>query len=72
MTINLERFNRYIGDGVYASFDGYQIWLAVNHHENKVVALDPHVAAAFFEYTGWLHDELVALNSKEVENDNGS
>ena len=28
----------YLGDGVYASFDGFQIWLAVNHHENKVSA----------------------------------
>lgn len=30
----------YLGDGVYASHDGFQIWLAVNHHENQVVALD--------------------------------
>ena len=30
----------YIGDGVYVSTDGYQIWLAVNNHENKVIALD--------------------------------
>lgn len=29
----------YIGDGVYVSFDGYQIWLAANHHTNKVCEL---------------------------------
>lgn len=38
-----EQKDRYLGDGVYASFDGYQIWLAANHHTNKVVALDPRV-----------------------------
>lgn len=33
----------YIGDGVYLSDDGWQLWLAVGHHENRVVALDPGV-----------------------------
>ena len=36
-------FRSYLGDGVYASFDGFQIWLAANHHDNKVVALEPGV-----------------------------
>ena len=53
--------NIYLGDGVYASFDGYQIWLAVNHHENKQVALEPKVMEALLEYAnrmlGWgTHD----------------
>lgn len=30
----------YIGDGVYLSNDGYQLWLAVGNYQNKVVALD--------------------------------
>ncbi len=34
---------RHVGDGVYVSFDGYQIWLAVNHHRHRVVALEPGV-----------------------------
>jgi hypothetical protein len=34
----------HLGDGVYLSDDGYQLWLAVNHHDNKVVALEPIVA----------------------------
>lgn len=42
--------DEYLGDGVYASFDGYQIWLAVNHHENKVVALEPEVLLALVQY----------------------
>lgn len=42
--------NTYLGDGVYASCDGYQIWLAVNHHENKQVALEPQVLRALVAY----------------------
>lgn len=41
---------RYLGDGVYASFDGYHIVLAVNHHANRVVALEPDVMEALIEY----------------------
>ena len=41
----------YLGDGVYASFDGYQIWLAVNDNKNKVVALDPGVMNRLVEYS---------------------
>ena len=33
----------YLGDGVYASYDDYHIWLAVNDHENIVIALEPNV-----------------------------
>lgn len=40
----------YLGDGVYASFDGYQIWLSVNHHENKVLALEPQVFENLVNY----------------------
>ena len=40
----------YLGDGVYASFDGYQIWLAVNHHENKQIALEPRVMESLMRY----------------------
>ena len=50
MSEELEKYNSYLGDGVYASFDGYMIWLAVNHHENKVVALEPEVIQTFIEY----------------------
>jgi hypothetical protein len=40
----------YLGDGVYASFDGYQIWLAVNHHENRQVAIEPKVMRQLLAY----------------------
>jgi hypothetical protein len=40
---DMKEFDAYLGDGVYASFDGIHIWLAANHPENKTVALDPSV-----------------------------
>ena len=40
----------YLGDGVYAYFDGYQILLAVNHHTNIQVALEPQVLTALMAY----------------------
>lgn len=42
--------DKYIGDGVYASFDGYQIWIAVNDHTNKVVALNTEVMEQLINY----------------------
>lgn len=47
----------YLGDGVYASFDGYHIWLAANHHENKVIALEPPVLEALIRYANTLQEE---------------
>ena len=43
-------FEKYLGDGVYASFDGYQIWLAANDRENKVIALEPAVMESLVRY----------------------
>ena len=54
----------YLGDGVYASFDGYQIWLAANHHENRVVALEPAVLLQLIEYA----QRLGLLSSKSRTN----
>lgn len=47
---DLKQFDAYLGDGVYASFDGYQIWLAVNSADNKVVALDSNVFTNLLAY----------------------
>lgn len=40
----------YLGDGVYASHDGFQIWLASNHHKNKVIAIEPEVMQNLVNY----------------------
>lgn len=52
--------DEYLGDGVYVSFDGYQIWLAANHHENKTVALEPEVWSRLVEYAKLIGFEVVA------------
>jgi hypothetical protein len=41
----------YLGDGVYASFDGYQIWLRAD--DNRV-ALEPEVFHALIGYANRL------------------
>ena len=48
---------KYLGDGVYASFDGYHINLAVNHHENHVVALELEVMESLIKFSKELKDE---------------
>lgn len=41
----------YLGDAVYASFDGYQIWLHLNDHRSEgLIALEPAVYAALRDY----------------------
>lgn len=42
---------RYLGDGVYASFDGYQVWLAVDRDGEAVgIAVEPRVWDALKDY----------------------
>ena len=53
----------YLGDGVYESFDGHQIWLAVNRHDNRVVAMEPDVYDALVRFV----DKVVPLLVAEQE-----
>jgi Flp pilus assembly pilin Flp len=46
----MARDQEHLCDGVYASHDGYQIWLAANHHENRVIALEPSVLRQLIAY----------------------
>lgn len=39
----------YLGDGVYARFDGYQIWVEVQGL-SRGIALESQVLAALFNY----------------------
>lgn len=42
---------RHLGDGLYVSYDGYQIVISVNSHLNPPVAfLDPDVMDAMVKY----------------------
>jgi hypothetical protein len=40
----------YLGDAVYASFDGYQLWLVTKDGNNQRIALEPFVYAALRKY----------------------
>ena len=62
----MDKKETYLGDGVYASFDGYQIWLAVNHHENKVVALDPTVFTRLCDYVEMLKMSNIDFKEKNT------
>jgi hypothetical protein len=57
-------YQDYLGDGVYVSFDGYQIWLAANDPNNDVVALEPSVFVRLIQYAERLREEL---NKEENE-----
>jgi hypothetical protein len=57
-----DKQNVYLGDGVYTSFNGYHIMIAVNHHGNHVVAIEPDVLIGLIKYgkqVGVLTDELI-------------
>lgn len=41
---------QHVGDGVYVSFDGYHVNIAVNHHLNHAVALDPGALRGLIEF----------------------
>lgn len=54
-----ENRKEYLGDGVYASFDGYQIWLSVDRGGvAESIALEPPVFRALLKYAdrieGWV------------------
>jgi hypothetical protein len=59
----------YLGDGVYASFDGYQIWLAVNHHGNKQVAMEPTVLLSLLSYAERVYGLTITV-TQEARHDN--
>jgi len=40
----------HLGDGVYIHDEGYQLVLAVNHHENKVIFLEDSTLQALIRY----------------------
>ncbi len=59
------KFPEYLGDGVYAVFDGWHIWLRLGSHDNAdgQIALAPEVYAALVRY----HDGLAKRADEETE-----
>lgn len=53
--------DRYLGDGVYASFDGYQIWLHADRNGTRhSIALDANTFDALMQY----QKDLAALTRR--------
>ena len=54
-----EKFQEYIGDGVYAIFDGYGIWLHANSHDNPTdrIYLEPNVYKSLENFVKRIHEE---------------
>lgn len=55
-----ETHREYLGDGVYAAFDGYQIWLRTLSDDE--IALEPPVYHALVEYAERLREEAIAVD----------
>lgn len=63
--INL-KLQRYLGDGVYAGFDGYQYWIYADRDgQRHSIALEPGTFTALF---GWVGDvrRLIAAHGKDA------
>jgi hypothetical protein len=54
----------YIGDGVYASFDGFQIWLESGSNR---IALEPGVFRSLILYSDSLNKKLTEMVGYEVK-----
>jgi hypothetical protein len=50
----------YLGDAVYASFDGYQIWLRTGDGNDNRIALEPEVFRALIDYANRLRAAATA------------
>jgi hypothetical protein len=57
----------YLGDGLYASFDGFSIWLrAPREHGDHYVALEPPIFYAFIEYAKEKGFKVVLQSHKDT------
>lgn len=54
----------YLGDGVYASFDGYQIWLhAERDHDSHDIALEPETLQALNAFDKRIREAIAGAKS---------
>lgn len=56
-------FEEYLGDAVYASFDGYHIWLTTKDGNNQRIALEPSVFHALVDYQGSLKHRIAEASN---------
>jgi len=66
-----DKHEEYLGDAVYASYDGYQVWLRTGDGNDNRIALDPYVLAALIHYVENLSPGFIAnqLPRREKEMD---
>ena len=57
----------YLGDGVYASFDGYHIWLRTQRETWHEIALEPCVLTALNDYAQRLREEYARKLTETAE-----
>lgn len=54
----------YLGDGVYASFDGYHVWLDTRaQHPVNRIGLEPQVLDALWQYRRAIQAAIEAAQS---------
>lgn len=65
----MEYPKEYLGDGVYAIFDGYGIWLHANDHKNPTdrIYLESPVYDALVRFDQRVRDFCAARAEKTVE-----
>lgn len=58
----------YLGDGVYALFDGYGIWLHANDHENPTdkIYLEPEVFKALIRFDERVWSFVSAVRAQQA------
>ena len=60
MSAHIYGHAEYLGDAVYASFDGYHIWLPTGDGNDQRIALESEVFRALIEYEKRLREVLSA------------
>lgn len=63
--MTIEQQETYLGDGVYAEFDGYHIWLKTNREDGQHrIALEPSVFVALVGYQQKLVSDMSKASSQ--------
>jgi hypothetical protein len=57
----------YLGDAVYASFDGYHIWLRTGDGRDQRIALEPSVYANLIRYRDSLYKPLTKAEQEWLD-----
>ena len=65
----MNTFDEYLGDGVYAFYDGYHIWLDLRGQDNVTrIGMEPAVLKRFDEYRKSLKHRIAMEQARTDEN----